>query len=94
VAGKSGQTCDEIRANFVLSYSKATPTGADLHKLERIIPKRCSVRCDTKGTNREIGLFGGMSFRLPRKAKKETICRVSVFMNFRATCDLEENPTI
>jgi len=68
-ARRSGQTCDEIRAIFVLSYSTANPTGADLHKLERIIPKRRRVRCAMKCTNREIGgflsLFGGMSSLSP-----------------------------
>lgn len=74
-AGRSGQTCDEIRAIFVLSYSTATPTGADLHKLERIIPKRCWVRCAMNCTNREIdgflSLLGGTSSRLPTKARKK-----------------------
>ena len=71
-----GQTCDETRANFVWSFSTATPTGADLHKLDRRIPKRFCVRCDTKRTKREIRgfltLFVGMSFRLPKARKKQS----------------------
>jgi len=68
-ARRSGQTCDEIRTIFVLSYSTANPTGADLHKLERIIPKRRRVRCAMKSTNRNTGGFlslsGGMSSLSP-----------------------------